>query len=414
MTVIYIVAALGVFFWGMKLIHSSEKNKFLVMLCGFVVASMAAPVTDSLFVWFIELLLIYILIHQSHLPIQHLNDCSLYLIFALWAFFSLSYSNAPLRGIRAYAVYIFPMFYYALSTYAFDSIYNIKLFVRNILKSTKFYALLGLFALFVGQFSTIQVYYGMSICVIPFALFLQQRKRVYILCFLLCLVPSILLVKRTPLLGVFMAIAVFSVLIYRLKAVIPLIGALALGVLLVVSIPQFRDKLFFGGDEMTIAEIASQGEMADNVNTSGRNVFWDYLFEEFYSIHPYIGSGVGSVKSFVQSDQNVYKESFYLVHNDWLLLLCETGLVGVLLLLLFFIRVFIKCKKYSSKKYPFETRLMAASCAGVLTCTMMHMFFENCMNSFVFPTLFVFFAILNSYIRQYRNQFTSSKVEVTM
>ena len=104
----------------------------------------------------------------------------------------------------------------------------------------------------------------------------------------------------------------------------------------------------------------------------------------------------------INSNKNEYKDTFALMHNDWLLVLCEMGLIGFSLLLLFILNILRKCIKYSASKYPMNLRLMSAACAGSVVSTMIHMFFENCLNSFVFSISFVFYALLNLIIRKYR------------
>lgn len=402
MSVLYVIAALLMLCWGVKILRSNEKNKYLTLLTGFVVASMFAPVTDSLFVWAVELVLIIFVLFRITGFQNRLGDCRIFCLFVLWALVSLSYSDDPFRGIRGMATYVFPLFFYMLSVCAFKNKESIEFFFKRILGSTKFYALLGVFALFVGQFETIQVYYGMSICVIPLLICFISKKKINLIYLICCVLPAILLTKRTPLLGAFMAIATFTLLMFRLKAILPLLVSASVSVLLIVSIPQFREKLFFGGDDMSLSEVLKEDNMGENLNTNGRNVFWAYMLDEFYLRHPFVGAGTGAVKSFVQSDKNLFKDAFCLIHNDWLLVLCETGIVGVLLLLLFFISIFRKCKKYSSREYPKELRIISATCAGTMVSTVMHMFLENCMNSFVFSTFFVFYAIFNFYIRLYR------------
>ena len=90
------------------------------------------------------------------------------------------------------------------------------------------------------------------------------------------------------------------------------------------------------------------------------------------------------------------------MQNDWILILCEQGLIGVSILILFMIGVLRKCIEYSSKRYPKDLRLISAACAGSFASTITHMFFENCMNTFVFSTSFVFYALLNFYVRRYK------------
>ena len=407
----YVLAAIAVFLWGMRVVNSHTKDKALSMLIGFVVASMAAPISDSLFVWAVELILIIILINKRTQVNLRLSECRIYIIFLIWVVFTLSYTDNIVRGFRGLMMYIFPLFYYALSVLAFRTIDDINRFFNNVNKSSPYFVVLGLFAMFVGQFSTIQVYYGMSICVIPFTLYIKDKKKKSLLFLILCSVPSVLLIKRTPLLGMAIAISIYAILIYKAKALVPIFVSIVASLILVISIPQFRDKLFFGGGDMTLMEISKNQDVGDNINTSGRNVFWAYLFDKYVSQSPFVGAGVGSVKAFVQSDKNEYKESFFMVHNDWLLILCEMGLVGVSLLLSFFISVFIKCKKYASKRYPRDVRLVSAACAGSLLSTMMHMFFENCMNSFIFPTFFIFYALFNVYIKDYKNKLKIIKYE---
>jgi O-antigen ligase len=242
-------------------------------------------------------------------------------------------------------------------------------------------------------------YYGMSICTIPVFQYFKTKKKKYVIHFLICLLPSFILVKRTPLLGIASSVMVFAILMYKWKALVPSILAIALGIFIILNIPSFRAKLFFNTDITSIQDISRND--VENVNMNGRIYFWGLVLDKFYSRSPIFGTGMGTVKAYLQSNQNEYKSTFSLMHNDWLLILCEQGLVGVILLMLFMIGILIKCIKYAANQYPKELRLVSAACAGSVVSTAIHMFFENCMNSFVFSTTFVFYAILKTCIHEY-------------
>lgn len=405
---LYIIAALCVLLWGMYIIQFNPKNKSLKMIIGFVTISMLAPITDSLYVWFVELILIIVMWYKSGKVIRF-TECSIYILFLLWALFTLLYSSNFYRGVKGIIMYAFPLLFYVLTVLAVRSKKDVRRLCVAFERSLIPFAILGLFALFIGQFSTIQVYYGMSVCVIPFIF--HRKKRTYQMMYIfLCALPAMLLVKRTPLLGMALALSVTSVLLYRFKALLPIIISLLVAVVVLFSIPQFRSKMFLSGEDTALVNISHSSDLSDDLNTNGRNVFWLYLYDKFVEKNPYFGAGVGSVKSFVQSNKNEYKSSFFMVHNDWLLILCEMGIVGVLLLLLFFIYALAKCVKYSSRSYPIVLRLVSSITAGNLACTMLHMFFENCTNSFVFPISFVFYAVLVNYVKIYERRVKMAKI----
>ena len=402
MEIVYLLSSLVVLVLGAVIFGKSKGNKSILLLYCFITLSMLAPVTSSLYAWFVELLLIIkVLFGNKHRSKFTLSSCRLYVVFLLWALVTLMYSDNVFRGLKAMIMYIFPILYYMLTVKAIRQSKGATWLIGKLKKSLFPFALLGCLAVVVGGFSTVEVYYGMSMCTIPFVCWAKNKDRKSLFMLALCAVPAILLVKRTPLLGIAAAISVSSILLYRLKALFPIIIAVICSVVLILSIPQFRNKILFEGNDISLTELSS-GQNLDAINTSGRNVFWLYLYESFVTQNPYIGAGVGSVKSFVQSDKNEYKDSFFLVHNDWLLILCELGMLGVLMLLCFFINAFVECVRYSSRKYPQSLRLIAAATAGNLLAVVLHMFFENCTNTFIFSIFFVFYAIFISYVNLYK------------
>ncbi len=395
----HIIAAIMVLFGGICILSSKNENKPLKLLSFFLVAYMIEYIENSLHVWAVEMFLILSIISIIKLKRLVLNDCGWYLLFFLFACISLTYSKYPIRGVPGLFMYALPLFYYALATVAIKRTTDVGRLFTNV---SKFIIILFVLGLPFYPHRMAYPYYGMAICSIPVILYILTSKRIYIIQFVICMLPALFWVKRTPLLGIAVGMISFSLLFYRWKAVVPTIIAIIVSISMIVYIPQFREKMFSGDSHES--EYNDSYITISNINTNGRIFFWMQMIDKYYVTSPYFGAGQGTVKAFLQSDQNEYKKEFPLMHNDWLLLLCEIGVVGTSFMLFFFIRIIRKCVRYSSKRYPKDLRLVASACATSVVSTMTHMFFENCMNSFVLSTCFVFCAVLNFYIRSYQSQ----------
>lgn len=393
----YLIAAIFVLIGGCLLLYNSHNNKPLKLLSFFVVAYAFRHVNDSQLVWAVELLFILYIIKYKYIIYR---DIKWYWYFVLFASFSLIYSDNPLRGFPGIIMYTFPLFYYALTTLAIKDTSDVDELFLTVSKYMWLLLILSIVSV-IDEF--VFVYYGMGVCVIPAYLFFKTKKKKYIFHLLICLLPAIILVKRTPLLGMSASMMVFSMLMYKWKAIIPVFLAVFLGVAIVLSIPSFRGKIFYGAESDNITDFSGGGEVVENVNMNGRLVFWSIMWEKYYEKSPFWGAGQGTVKAYLQSDKNEYEDTFSLMHNDWLLILCEQGITGVVLLIFFMIGIIKRCIEYSAKKYPKDLRLISAVCAGSIVSTMIHMFFENCMNTFIVSTSFVFYAIFNFCVRRYWN-----------
>jgi O-antigen ligase len=392
----YVIAALVVLSGGLLILQRRYDNKALHLLRFFVIACTFRHVNDSQLVWAVELFFILII---SKIRPTIIRDNRWYWYFILFAIFSLFYSENPIRGISGIVMYSFPLFYYALTYLAIRKTTDVGYLFFSFTNSLWLVLLLCISYIFVDY---VFVYYGMAICIVPVYLYFRTKKRKYIFLFLICLLPALLFVKRTPVLGIFASMMIFSMLMFKWKAIIPTILAVLLGMVVVLSIPSFREKVFYGNESIELRDIAESVDAVETVNMSGRHVFWNIALEKYFEKAPFWGAGQGTVKAYLQSDENEYKDSFSLMHNDWLLILCEQGLIGVSILIIFMIGVFRKCIEYSAKRYPKDLRLISAACAGSFASTIIHMFFENCMNTFVFSTSFVFYALFNFYLRRYK------------
>lgn len=109
----------------------------------------------------------------------------------------------------------------------------------------------------------------------------------------------------------------------RRAIVQPLIGAALLAVA-VFAYPPILEKMFF--NNATLSEVATSPEL---IRTSGRLDAWGILIQEIAS-NPFVGHGANASEVFLVS---TYSEEFSHPHNDYLRLLFDYGVFGLVIFL---------------------------------------------------------------------------------
>lgn len=387
-----------VIYYSSKKIYINESFRILFL---FVVTSMVGYASNIL-LWGIYILTIF-LINYKCKKIFRLNMSFYFLCFIGWTIFTLSFSEGIYKGILMIIKLIMPLFFYILTRKAIQNTDQVWFFFEKISSSIYIYVLVGIYSAFIGLYMTVFKYYSMPVSIILIALYFKKHQRKYLLLSVLNFCVPLIMLKRTPLLGIGVGLLIFLIYRYKLKAIIPSVIGLIIGIITLINIPQLRERIFFNGEDLTTRDLFNP-ETFNQINTSGRDVMWLYAYENYYEPNPIIGCGIGTLKNYMDSPQNPLRTSFTLLHNDWLHILCETGLVGIILLVLFFCSVFGKAYKYSLYKYPNDLRLISCCAAGVFTTTIIHMYFENSVNSIIFFMPGIFAAILDVSIKEYRNK----------
>jgi len=383
----------------------SYENEAFHILWLFIVTTMVEFQNNILF-WGVYILFILLLNVKYKSGVYIEKPCLLYYLFMLWVICTLVYSEHLYSGIMMIVKLSMPLFFYYLTKKAIYSTHSVWLFFEKIAPCLYVYALLGVVSkLTGGGYLSTYHYFGMPLSVIPLALYWRTRNNEYIVLFFMCLIPPVMALKRTPLLGIGVSTFFFLFCMYRLKAIIPSVAAMILGIVGIFSIPGFKERIFYSDVAFDIALLdLFNWDIFNYISTSGRSDMWNFVIEEFYIGNEIKGCGLGTLKGFLASPQNVYQASFTLLHNDWLHLLCETGKIGVSLLALFYLSFLFKTFKYSSSKYPKNIRIISACCSGVIVSTNIHMYFENCVNSIIFFMPFVLFRIFQVYINDYKSK----------
>lgn len=365
----------------------------LMIVVSATTVSYEFPLNYILYLFF----LFHILLLNRNKSGGQLNYCLLYLLFFIWSTFELLFSDSWIKGIGMLLKYLMPiMFYIAISKTILTRDMCMS-FLDKIISFMPLYVFIALLAFLMGRnYFVSHTYFTMTIFVIPLILYYANYRpsnnKKYIIIYLLCYVTPILMTKRTPILGIGIGTVVFMLLKYKLKALIPMALIIVASISILLSIPSFREKVFY--DDFSLNTSSDVEDIGNNINTSGRSIFWAYLLDEVYEDNQIMGAGTGSVKAFIQSPKNENQRYFSLVHNDFLVILCENGLIGLSLFIAFLLRIMFRCFKYANSNNR-DIKYMSFGCFSMLIATSCHMFFENCVNSLGLSMLFMFYALLN-------------------
>jgi O-antigen ligase len=143
------------------------------------------------------------------------------------------------------------------------------------------------------------------------------------------------------------------------RVLLPVMGFAGLPALMIFS-PTFRRRMFFG-DADSDKLLADPTKAAASVNGSGRFDLWDNMLGRFFSPHPITGSGIGSTQEYFYSHGGGG-----VVHSEYVRLLCEVGIVGLLLFVLALISYFWRLRTYASKFSRDSQRIPALAAIGSL------------------------------------------------
>lgn len=292
----------------------------------------------------------------------------IYFVFLLFAGFSLLYSNSKLDGLRLFFKLCFP--YFIFITIINSNIKNEKLqqlqkaiFIGGlvVILLSLFFILFGIGFITlpgdiprlrstIGGAANLSFYLGL-IGLYCYAKFIFQNKKEYFLVFLLSFIICIFTITRIGIAAMLIGTLVLTLLARKkFFAVLILSGSI-----IVILFTPVRNRLFYFPVE-NINEIFSW-DILRRINTQGRENIWRFVLPLFYN-KPIFGAGLGSTTKYLLENF----DGPGVVHNEYLRILVETGIIGFSLFMLSYLIVFRRCISIFkiSKKERFLSALAIA------------------------------------------------------
>lgn len=335
----------------------------------------------------------------------------MYLAFFLWLVFATTYSPVPRDGFMMLVKYALPLCFLWLGYSALNNEKDLVIFLKVVNAAACIYCC---FIGGQGEKGMPWLYYGpvggpfakyapfadflTTLFIVPIILYWLTKDKKYIFCALWMVMSTVLESVRTGMGGMMLVFVIALLLRFKMRAVPGVLFAGTIFLSVILFVPSVNQK-FFGEDagSVTATDIVQGDAMSlDNINTSGRDVVWELVLDRFYKGHEWRGSGLGVAGRFLK-DRWLRKESgVAMMHNDYVQLLAESGIIGVSLLVLFYIIVIVKVVQHVVLRrsgYMVKlTGIMAlSSMVGIAFSMYFNNVVSNSMQAMIIPYIFLGF-----------------------
>jgi len=333
-----------------------------------------------------------------------------YLLFYFWLVISVSYSSVKYDSMMLLIKYILPLLALWTGYSAIEGKYDLYYFSKSVAKSSIVYALTigGVGAVFMSwlyfspfgnmflKYAGLADYFS-SLFIVPFILYWITNRKVYLLIAVWMLLSTVLESVRTGLGGMALAGAFYAFFRYKMRSLVYIlaVGVIFVGVILYV--PSINEK-FFGekAGKIQASEIVQGDALSlDNIQTSGRQFLWELVMRKFYEPNPIVGAGLGTTTRFLK-ERAEQEHTVALLHSDYIQILCDNGVVGIVLLIFFYL-----CVIYKTFQYTYRTQgdiwvkmsgtLAVSSLAGVAFAMGFDNVVSHSMTSLINPFIFIGF-----------------------
>ncbi len=308
----------------------------------------------------------------------------IYAIYLLWLVIGITYSPMPIFGIRVFLKYLYP---FLTLLFASAVVRNYEVFlvagfgartVALICIAVSFIPYAESLVSGVFWYGTARAINFISMCIFSLALYfegLRRKKDLWLA--ILFAIPCVLWIFRTSMAGTTFALAVFCFFRYRLRSIPIIIGIIALFVCTIFFVPSVRTKMF--AEEVTIEQIREGKISKESISSNSRFALWAYLLERFYTDNELLGCGTGCVQN------HMYSHSIFgglqVPHNDYVQMLCDNGIIAVVIYLLLGLGVIAHTYRiYNTKQYSPTIRICAITAGSSLAGIMLTMYTDNTVN----------------------------------
>lgn len=334
-----------------------------------------------------------------------------YLLFLAWAVFStLWFSSVKFEALMMLIKYSLPLFYMWLGYTAIKDSDDLLFFMKKVAIGMCVYALIiGGFSakvlsplyvflnfssggLFISYGSLADYFSGLI--VIPIGLYIITGKNKWLYAIGWIVLSTILEIVRTGLGGIFFASSFFLLCVYRAKSIPLVVGICFVAMIVVFMVPSVRQKMFIDEDVAMSTFSASDADF-EHIESNAREAIWEMNMQKFYEPHKLTGSGLGESTAWMKSNPDrKSRQNLTLIHSDYVQILCDLGLIGIVLFGLFVIVILLEIMLTAwSSGAPFVLKLTSGMALGSCAGTFFSMGFDNVVayaqQSFVLPFIMI-------------------------
>ncbi|WP_455587182.1 O-antigen ligase family protein [Bacteroides sp.] len=308
-----------------------------------------------------------------------------YFVYIIWLIIGLSYTTSISYGFRVILKYTYPLLImlFASSVTRHKEVFIKAGLVARIIAivsiSISFIPFIRFLVPGVFWYPTARSISYISMCIFSLALYYHggKEKKDLLLC-ILFIIPCILWVFRTSIMGTTLALMMFFFYKYKLKSLPIISGVFILFIVAIFTIPNVKEKMFKDRNDVNIEQL-KQGKISkDDINSNARFAMWENLQKLFYNNNKMTGSGTGSVQNYMYS--NIVFGGLKMPHNDYLQMKCDNGIIGITLYILTIFSIIIHCFIEYNKKNNTAVKMCAIIAGSSLAGVALAMVTDNVVN----------------------------------
>jgi hypothetical protein len=214
----------------------------------------------------------------------------------------------------------------------------------------------------------------LPVAMLVFAMLVEKRKPAILMLCGLCTICLLGAFQRTSAAALFAGYALILFLGTRgfLRYVLPTCGLASLPALLIFD-ATFRRRMFFSNTSSSDL-LHDPLSAVQGINSSGRFALWKDMLARFYAPHPILGSGLGATQDFLYGRSTTGQG---VVHSEYVRVLCEVGVVGLVLFALAGLQYLATLFRLSTAATGNVDRTYALAAAGAVLAYLMYMATDN-------------------------------------
>lgn len=310
----------------------------------------------------------------------------MYAIYIAWILIGCIYSPSSGFGFRVVLKYLYPLI---ITIVASMAVRGQEVFLKACLGAL----LVGFIDLALNLLPSVKTlipgfwwygtaeaihYISLMVLCLSFSFFVTEKLKYRVLAFLF-IIPCFVWVFRTSIFGSFVALSAFFFIKYRFKSLPIIFSLFILGVALVFTIPSLHDKMFKEEKSKFSLKDFQEGKVSqEDIRTNSRDVMWEYLLKKFYAEHSLMGCGTGTVQHHMYSSHLF--GGLKVPHNDYVQLLCDNGLVGLVLYVSIALFVFLHCFRVYHKYSDIPIRICALTAGASVLGVAITSYSDNTVN----------------------------------
>lgn len=315
-----------------------------------------------------------------------------YLLFLSWVILRGSYLDVPWQALMNVIKYTIPLLSLWLAYDVIDSEIDLLYLFKKANKWICIYAFaIGGFGCVVFPWFYYSVFsrnvfltyagladYFSSLIIIPVVLYWLTNKFRYILAVIWVAMSSVLESVRTGIGAMCLAVAFYFFYRFRVKSLPFIFAIVAIFVGVVLYVPAVNEK-FYGdkGGTVTSEQIVSGDALSmDKMRDNGRSNMWEVTMGKFYDKHPIVGAGTGRTTDYMKTHSKQFG-GLTLLHSDYVQILNDNGIIGIVLLGIFYLSVIMKALKYTSPGHGLRVRVTGITAVCSLAAVGFSMAFDN-------------------------------------